>query len=114
MLPGEKYKTARWANTAVKLNCACWAFFIGIMLAGAEAKPYVSHVTNPFIEQQALSFPRGKKSTEGKWPISMHRHRDDFSSFVVMACETFLICPFHCSFFLLFVCQTQKNLLIRC
>lgn len=53
-----KYKTACWTNTV--LNYARWAFFIRIMLAGADAKPCVSHVANPFIEQQALSFARGK------------------------------------------------------
>lgn len=55
MLPGEKYKSARWTNTVVKLKYAHWAFsFIGIMLAGAEAKPCGSHVANPSIEHHAL------------------------------------------------------------
>ena len=107
---GKKYKTARWTNTAVKLNYAHWAFFIGIMLAGAEAKPCVSHVTNPFIEQQALSFPSSKKSTRGKWPISMHRHEVNFSLFFFkMAWGTCLICPFQCSFFFLVVCASDPK-----
>lgn len=48
----EKDKTACWTNTVVKFNYACWAFFIGIILAGAETKLCVCHVT----EQQTHSF----------------------------------------------------------
>lgn len=28
-----------------------------------------------FTEQQALSFPRGKRGAKGKWPITMHRNK---------------------------------------
>lgn len=32
------------------------------MLAGAEVKPCVSHVMNPFIKQQAMSFYKRRES----------------------------------------------------
>lgn len=86
MLPGEKYKTACWTNTEVKLNYARWAFFIEIMLAGAEAKPCVSHVLQILLLNNRPSpFQEARSSTKGKWPIFMHRHKVNFPSFVIMA-----------------------------
>lgn len=73
---GKKCKTACWTNSAVKLDYAHWAFFIGIMLAGAEAKPCVSHVMNPFIKQQAMSIYKRRERT---LKASMHRYKLIFS-----------------------------------
>ena len=66
MLPGEKYKTARWANTAVKLNCAYWAFFfIGIMLQVLKQSLMSLMLQILSLNNRRSLSPRGKKSTEG-------------------------------------------------
>lgn len=49
MLPGEVQNRLLDKH---KPSYARWAFFIGVMLAGAEAKPCVSIITNSFTEQQ--------------------------------------------------------------
>lgn len=52
MLSGDQYKTAHCTNTVVKLKYAHWAVFIGVMLAGAEAKLWGPNVANPVEHHQ--------------------------------------------------------------